>query len=158
MPHRVIKSIDGRRGGALTLIALLLLLLGGSQIRPRAGRSESLSWLPEWFGNNELGFVVAGAGALVLLLALVSKKSRHALAGGYILAFVTLGLLGLLYLGTALAGASQTFAYGLLFLTLAVLVLYISGWDEERPYPPLTEAQKHVLLNPPDRDGAGDVA
>lgn len=146
MPHRIIKSIDGRRGGALALVSTVFLALGWSQLRDRPdGRSRVLSWLPDWFGNDDLGMILIVAAGLALVCALVSKWSKRALALGYGLMFITASLLAVLYAVASVAGMTAAVSSAAIFAGFAGLIYTISNWDEPHSSPPLTDEQREFL-------------
>lgn len=143
MPHRVIKSIDGRRGGALLMIGLAFVVYGWGHLRPSEGRALALSWLPEWFSNVHLGTGVIVLAGLTVVCALVSRFSRHLLAVGFLLAFVQAGVLAVVY-GIAWwpEGLLPDPAVSVLFLVFGGIIFSISGLDEggRQPLTPAARA------------------
>ena len=154
MPHRVIKSIDGRRGGALAIIAATFIALGWGMLRARPdGRSRVMSWLPDWFGDDDLGLVIVTLATAALICALMSRWSKWALPVGF--GFVMLAAASLAAIHGVAAAFALTHDWSLMvvFLCFTALIFNISGWDESRPHPPMSSAQRQVLTSPPIEDG-----
>ena len=145
MPHRVIKSIDGRRGGALTIIAGVFLALGASQMRARSQRSQVLAWLPDWFGNDDLGIALLALAGVALACSLISKWSKWALAVGFACAMLAAAGLAAIYGTAAIFGLIPDVSMAVVFAGFTCLIYSISGWDESRPRPPLTGEQRRIL-------------
>lgn len=154
MPHRVIKTIAGRRGSALTLFGFTFTPVALSQVisRPES-RTVALQWLPEWFTLDILGwvFMVASLGALVCGLYSNRLPPRF-LSIGYGLAVLPPSILAAVYFTGTCAESLRSGEFwwgGLLSFCLyagyAALVYLISGWEEPRPSPPMTDGQRQLL-------------
>lgn len=148
MPHRVIKSIAGRRGSALTLFGFTFTPISLSQVVARPdSRAAALQWLPDWITLDLLGwvFMVASVGALIC--GLFSRWLPHwALAIGYGLAVLPPAILAVVYAValciTPWAGGGVSFA---IYAGYASIIYLISGWEEPRPSPPMTDEQRQML-------------
>lgn len=152
MPHRLVKTIDGRRGGALSIISVVFLAYGwGFLVRPAP--AASLVWIPGDNPNGPVGWVLLSLGTLSLILAVFSKTSKYALASGYMVAFVAGAGMGVLFGISWSLGILPDPSASIVFLGFAALILYLSGWDEERPAP-LTGGQRAVIeaVLPPPAD------
>lgn len=154
MPHRVIKSIAGRRGSALTLFGFIFTPVALTQVisRPES-RAVALQWLPEWITLDILGwvFMVASVGALVC--GIFSRRLPHwCLSLGYGLAFLPPAILAVIYLVAffAVSAARGEMWWGgilsfHLYVGYTAFVYLISGWEEPRPSPPMTDEQRQFL-------------
>lgn len=148
MPHRVIKTIAGRRGSALTLFGFTFTPIAFSQVvaRPET-RTVALQWMPDWITIDLLGwvFMVASVGALVA--GMFSGRLPHwCLSLGYGLAVLPPAILTVVY-GVAFCitpwmGGAVSFA---IFAGYTSLIYLISGWEETRPSPPMTDEQRKML-------------
>lgn len=152
MPHRIIKSIDGRRGGSLAIIAALFVVIGQSIFRvPTQSRQEAMAWLPDWFTTDVLGAIVMVLASVSLVCAVTSRWWKWSLVIGYASAFAAAIMLSSIYLIATLFGISSTAYYNAaIFGGFAALIYVNSGWDEGRQRPPLTDAQRKVLASPPE--------
>lgn len=148
MPHRVIKSIAGRRGSALTLFGFTFTPIALSQVvaRPES-RNVALQWLPDWITLDLLGwiFMVASVGALIC--GLFSKRlPGWCLSLGYGLAVLPPAILAVVYAValciTPWMGGAVSLA---IFAGYAALIYLISGWEEPRPSPPMTDETRMLL-------------
>lgn len=148
MPHRVIKTIAGRRGSALTLFGFTFTPIALSQVvaRPES-RTAALQWLPEWITIDVLGWVFMAASLGALFCGLFSQKlPQWCLSLGYGLAVLPPAILAVVY-GVALCitpwmGGAVSFA---IFAGYTALVYLIAGWEETRPSPPMTDEQRQML-------------
>lgn len=142
MPHRVIKSINGRRGSVLTIMGAIFSLLSVSQIlRPDP------TWMPDWLSYSALGWAFLACSLFALTVGVFSRKlPQRAISHGYAAAFVPPLALAALYILAALVGASPTaYIYAAIFAGYAALVYLISGWEEPPPHHPLTDEQRQIV-------------
>lgn len=154
MPHRVIKSIAGRRGSALTLFGFIFTPISLSQVvaRPES-RTVALQWLPEWITIDLLGWLFMAASVTALFTGVFSRRlPAWCLAVGYGLAILPPAILASIYLVAFFAVSvmrSEVWWGGMLSFYLyfgyAALVYLISGWEEPRPSPPLTDEQRQFV-------------
>lgn len=152
MPYRIIRSMDGRRGSALALISAMLLVIGWSFIRPREGRSPVLAWLPDWFTNTTVGWVVLGLAAVALIAGVFSRWwGRWALPIGYGAAMGASSTLAFLYTAGWVLGLSAPYHMVAIFVAFTTLIWMISGWDESRPHPPMSDRQRRIVSGEVDR-------
>ena len=148
MPHRLIKSIAGRRGSALTTLGFIFVPISLSQaISTTDTRATALQWLPEWITFSLIGWVFITLSAAVLLCGLFSRwLPAWCLSLGYGLAILPPAILSLIY-AVALClhpwmGGAVSFA---IYTGYAALIYLISGWEEPRQSPPLTDEQRQLL-------------
>lgn len=142
MPHRVIKTINGRRGAGLTIAGGMFTLLSVSQIlRPDP------SWMPGWLSYSALGWAFLACSAFALTVGLFSKRlPTGALAHGYAAAFIPPLGLAALYTLAALLGASPTaYIYAAIFVGFASFIYLVSGWEEPPPHQPMTDEQRQIV-------------
>lgn len=148
MPHRVIKSIAGRRGSALTVIGFIFVPIAFSQIGSQpAERARALQWLPDWITIGTLGWIFMAATLVALICGLFSRwLPTWSLSLGYGLAFVPPVTLAAIYaVAFALSpwmGGAVSFS---IFAGYAALIYLIAGWEEPRPSPPMTDEQRQML-------------
>lgn len=132
MPHRIIPSIEGRRGGVLTIIAAMFLTLGGYHVsRPSGARSLALSWLPTWFDHSALGWAMVVLAGVALVCALTSRWwKKLALAIGFRCCMAVSASLTYIYAVAFFSGVEPSASYSaILFLGFTLLILEISVWD-----------------------------
>lgn len=148
MPHRIIKTISGRKGSALVLLAFIFIPISVSQVgRPPESRGTALSWLPEWVSTDVLGWLFLGCSLTAFAIGLVSKRvPTAALAVGYGLMILPPAILAGIYLVATFLGLSPTsYVSVAIYGGYASLVWLISGWDESRPPPPWTDEQRGIV-------------
>ena len=152
MPHRIIKSIAGRRGSALTAIGFIFVPISLSQIVDQpAERARALQWLPDWVTFGFLGWLFMAVTVAALLCGLFSKwLPSWCLSLGYGLSFVSPVTLAAIYAAAFIVspwmGGAVSFS---VYAGFAGLIWLISGWEEPRPSPPMTDEQRQML-----REGA----
>lgn len=148
MPHRVIKSIAGKRGSALAIIGFIFVPISLSQIVAQpAERAIALRWLPDWITFGALGWIFMAVTVASLIFGIFSKwLPPRFLAIGYGLAILPPATLAGIY-AVALClnpwmGGAVSFA---IFAGYAALIYLVGGWEEPRPSPPLTDEQRQML-------------
>lgn len=148
MPHRVIKSIAGRRGAALTLLGFIFVPIALSQILAQpTSRMVALQWLPDWITVGLLGWLFMGCAAAALLSGLFSKwLPDRFLSIGYGLAILPPAALAAIYAVAFFLhpwmGGAVAFS---IYTGYAALIYLVGGWEEPRPSPPLTDEQRQML-------------
>lgn len=148
MPHRIIKTISGRKGSALVLMSFIFIPISASQvIRRPESRSVALTWLPEWVSFEILGWVFLACSVTAFIIGLISKRVKtSALAIGYGLMILPPTVLAAIYTVAFILGLSPTaYVSAVIFLGYASLVWLISGWDESQPPPPMTDEQRQIM-------------
>ena len=142
MPHRIIRTINGRRGSVLTIMGAIFTLLSVSQImRPDP------HWMPGWLSYSALGWAFLTCSAFALIVGVFSRKlPPKAISHGYAAAFVPPVALAAVYTLAAILGASTTaYIYAAIFAGYAALVYLISGWEEPPPHKPMTDEQRQIV-------------
>lgn len=131
MPYRLIRSINGRRGGILFLLGLTYFLAGVFYLAtpdfPPSDRAFNL--LPEYLNANELGWVWLVAGLWMTPIALFGLKSPGWEASGFVAAIIPPSVWGFVFYISSLFGNPFGFREGSIYFILMVVTLYISGWS-----------------------------
>lgn len=141
MPHRLIKSIDGRRGSVLAIMGAILSLVSVSMIvRPDP------YWVPGWLSYQALGWLFFACSSVAFTVGVCSRLlPKRAIAHGFAAAFVpALGLAALFTLAAILGASPTAYLYAAVFAGYAALVYLISGWEEPRPFAPMTDEQRQI--------------
>lgn len=147
MPHRIIKTISGRKGSALVLMAFIFIPVSAAQIIRRPESGSAMSWLPEWLSHGLLGWILLACSFTAFVIGLVSKRAKtSALSVGYGLMMLPPAILAFIYTIATVTGISpMSYVAASVFLGYAALVWLISGWDEATPPPPMTEEQRQIV-------------
>lgn len=148
MPYRIIKSISGRRGSALTLAGFIFIPIAVSQIiQQPTSRAIALRWLPDWITFGALGWVFLALAGAAFLCGLFSKWLPSRFLGiGYMLAFLPPAFLAIVYFISLCFGLWMSGIVSFaIYAGFASLIYLIGGWEEPRPSPPLTDGQRQML-------------
>lgn len=130
MPYRLIKSIDGRRGGLLTFLGLGYLVMGLINL----GTPDSLSvdlafaWLPQHLNANELSLVWIFCGIGMASISLVSSRWPALETWGFIASIISPMVWGLIFVFSTIFGNPYGLRGGAAYLTIAISLVYIAGW------------------------------
>lgn len=148
MPHRIIKTISGRKGSALVLLAFIFIPISVSQIVHRPdSRAVALSWLPEWVSHEFIGWTLLACCVSAFLLGMFSKRIKSAaMSVGYGLMILPPSVLASIYAVSMLLGLSPTaYVSVCIYGGYAALVWLVSGWDESMPPPPMSDRQRQIM-------------
>lgn len=138
MPHRIIKTIDGRHGAVLVLAGAMFAPVSVSFMFVRnEGRAQVLSWIP-WLELWHLGLVFTVASAAGLIIGLWSKHLPPKVVGwGYLSVMLPPTTIAAVFLIAAILGISPggwiTFCYA---AGWSALLYLCSAWPNETPRPP----------------------
>ena len=83
MPYRLIKTIDGRRGGFLFMAGLSYILIGIAHIvtTPSVSSDLAFSWIPYFsITANTLGWMWVAAGIVMLIGSALRSGVAYVLA------------------------------------------------------------------------------
>lgn len=149
MPHRVIKTINGRKGSALVLMSFIFIPICVSQIvhRPES-RAVALSWLPEWVSHEFIGWTLLTCALTAFVIGLASKRLKtRGLSIGYGMMILPPAVLAGIYSVSMLLGLSPTaYVSVCIYGGYTGLVWLIAGWDEATPPPPMTDEQRQIAV------------
>lgn len=147
MPHRVIRTISGRRGSVLTIMGATFALVSVWQIM-----RENPDWTPHWLSVSAMGWGLLGCSVFAFASGLFSKRlPKGALSHGYAAAFIPPLAYAVLYTLAAILGATPgAFLFAAVFSGFAAIVYLVSGWEEPPPHAPLTDEQRQIV-------GGGDA-
>lgn len=111
MPHRLIKTVDGKRGDFLLGGGAAYIMIGLSYVTTlTAGRDRGFAWIPLNIGPQQLGWIWVVVGLLITAVALVSKLYPRLVDIAY----------GVLIVPPV--------AWALIFLTSWILGTHALGW------------------------------
>ena len=129
MPYRLIKSIDGRRGGFLTLVGMAWLIIGMVNLATPSSRSVDLafSWV-HFGGAAELAWVWMLGGLLALLIGLTSASRPRLETLGFLCILLPPVGWGFIFCVSTLFGNPYGLRGGVIYLAVAGILLYTSGW------------------------------
>lgn len=106
MPHRIIKSVDGKRGDFLLAGGAAFAAIGTSYVAVRTeGRAAAFSWLPGTAGPDELGWIWVVVGLFCMVVALASTRAHKLTAIAYALLMAPPMLWAIVFIGAWLTGA-----------------------------------------------------
>lgn len=106
MPHRLIKSVDGKRGDFLLAGGAAFAAIGASYVAVRTeGRTAAFSWFPGTVGPDELGWIWVIGGTFCMVVALVSTRAPKLTAVAYAVLMVPPMLWALVFIGAWVTGA-----------------------------------------------------
>lgn len=135
MPYRLIKRVDGKRGGLLFLIGLWYLVVGAGNIWTPTSRSTDLAFA--WLSHgvpylsltaNTLGWTWVAAG-VVCLWASWSHSDRGQ-GFGFAAAATAPALWGLIFAGSYAFGNPHGFRAAPVYLFISMIMLYVSSWAD----------------------------
>lgn len=139
MPHRVIKSIDGRHGAVLVLAGAMFLPVSISFTFVRSSdRVQVLSWAP-FIELWHLGLVFTVASVAGLIIGLWSRYLPPKVVGyGYLAVMIPPTSVAAVFLIAAILGISPAGWITVCYAAGWSALLYLcSGWPNEQPEPPL---------------------
>lgn len=135
MPHRLIKTVDGKRGDFLLAGGTAYVMIGVSYVTTlTTGRNKGFAWLPLDMGPQQLGWIWVVVGALIAGVALVSKKFPRLVDISYGALMVPPVAWALIFL---VSWVLRTHELGwvstVTYLLVAVWVYIVSGWPNPSP-------------------------
>lgn len=130
MPYRLIRTIDGKRGGILLISGLHYILIGLTNILTSESRSLDLAfqWLPAHLNANELGWLWIVSGVLQVAASLFPRKCQACESAGFVSAIVTASLWSLIFLISTVFGNPYGARGGVAYGLVAVLMYYVTSW------------------------------
>lgn len=106
MPHRLIKTVDGKRGDFLLAGGAAFAAIGTSYVAVRTeGRDAAFSWLPGTLGPDDLGWIWVVGGVFCMVVALVSTRAHKLTAIAYAALMAPPMLWAIVFIGGWLTGA-----------------------------------------------------
>lgn len=106
MPHRLIKSVDGKRGDFLLAGGAAFAAIGASYVTVRTvGRNAAFSWLPGTIGPDDLGWIWVVGGLFCMVVALVSTRAPKLTAIAYAVLMAPPMLWAIVFIGSWVTGA-----------------------------------------------------
>ncbi|MBZ6375775.1 MAG: hypothetical protein LBE67_12450 [Kocuria palustris] len=148
MPHRIIKSVDGKRGDFLLAGGAAFAAIGTSYVTVRTqGRESAFSWLPGALGPNELGWIWVVGGVFCIAVALVSKRAHRLTAIAYAALMAPPMLWAIVFIGSWLTGAHPLGWVSAISYSLMSLWVWIaSDWPNPKGQrdEPATGSQRTV--------------
>ena len=132
MPYRLIKTMDGRRGGFLLLAGLSYIAIGISNVmmKPSASLDLAFAWLPHQFNSKSLGWIWILSGLFILIASLVSAKYSKLEATGYVMSLLPPFIWALIFGISHLFGNPYGIRSGVVYLSISILMYYVAGWPD----------------------------
>ena len=130
MPYRLIKSMDGRRGGFLFLAGIVYMLIGIVNVVSIPSHRMDLifAWLPNHVSAKSLGWVWILAALVMLAGGLLSAAHSKLESAGYVVSLLPPFVWGFIFAGSALFGNPYALRDGLVYLFMALSMYYTAGW------------------------------
>ena len=90
MPYRLIKTMDGRRGGFLLLSGLGYVVVGISNVTTKTSTAADLAfaWLPSHLSSKTPGWSWIIIGLVMLTTSLISVKHSKLESAGYVVSLM----------------------------------------------------------------------
>ena len=128
MPYRLIKTIDGRRGGILFIAGLSYILIGGANIvtKPSISLDLAFSWIHTT--ATTLGWMWVVAGVVMLIGGAISAGHSTLESAGYVTSLIPPFVWSFIFCGSYLFGNPYGLRGGVVYLFVAILMYYIAGW------------------------------
>ena len=131
MPYRLIKTIDGRRGGFLFMAGLSYILIGIAHIvtTPSVSSDLAFSWIPYFsITANTLGWMWVVAGIVMLIGSAFSAVHSRLESVGYVTSLVPPFVWAFIFCGSYLFGNPYGLRSGVAYVLASILMYYIAGW------------------------------
>lgn len=130
MPYRLIKSMDGRRGGFLFLAGMVYMLIGIVNVVsiPSAKLDLVFAWLPNHVSAKSLGWIWILAALIMVTGGVFSSKHSKLESAGYVVSLLPPFVWGFVFAGSALFGNPYALRDGLVYLFMALAMYYTAGW------------------------------
>ena len=134
MPHRLIKSVDGKRGDFLLAGGASFAAIGASYVAVRTeGRNAAFSWLPGTVGPDELGWIWVIGGTFCVVVALVSKRAPKLTAVAYAVLMVPPMLWALVFIVSWVTGAHPLgWVAAISYSVMSLWVWIASDWPNPK--------------------------
>lgn len=165
MPDRIIRQLDGKRGGFLLITGIVWLAFGiGYVLEPGTqSRIKGFAWLPTWLNADELGWIWVIAG-LIALTASVSGHQRPRWENAGFGALIVPPVLWVFVFGWAtwLGEHPTGWISALIYAAFATIIWHCSSWPNPIKRSPAREAALLADRNVPVRpehdelEGGGD--
>lgn len=130
MPYRLIKTMDGRRGGFLFLAGMVYMLIGLANVvsKPSARLDLIFAWLPAHASARSLGWIWIIAALVMLCAGIFSVGHSKLEATGYVVSLLPPFMWGFIFSGSALFGNPYAIRDGLVYLFMSLSMYYTAGW------------------------------
>ena len=131
MPYRLIKTMDGRRGGLLFIAGLSYILIGVANIvtKPSISLDLAFSWISHpTITATTLGWMWVVAGVVMLIGGAISAGHSTLESAGYVTSLIPPFVWAFIFCGSYLFGNPYGLRSGFVYLFVAILMYYIAGW------------------------------
>ena len=130
MPYRLIKTIDGRRGGFLLIAALGYVVIGITNVTTKTTVSADLAfgWLPAHLSSKTLGWVWIAVGVVMLITSLISAGHSKLESTGYVISLIPPFAWAFVFSTSQLFGNPYGVRGGVVYFLISILMYYAAGW------------------------------
>lgn len=130
MPYRLIKTMDGRRGGFLLLAALGYVVIGIVNVTTKTSMTADLAfgWLPAHLSSKSLGWLWIIIGLVMVITSLVSASHSKLESAGYVVSLIPPFTWAFVFSTSQLFGNPYGVRGGAVYFLISILMYYTAGW------------------------------
>ena len=128
MPYRLIKTMDGRRGGFLFLASLSYVSIGLANVITRPSPAVDLAFAWIRISGPVLGWLWIIVGLFMAVTSLISAGHSKLEAFGYVSSLIPPFIWAFIFCGSSLFGNPYGLRGGVVYLFLSIVMFYIAGW------------------------------
>ena len=130
MPYRLIKTVDGRRGGFLFLASLSYISIGVANVItiPSPAVDLAFAWVPYRINGPTLGWLWIIVGLFMAVSGIISAGHSKLEAFGYVSSLIPPFIWAFIFCGSYLFGNPYGLRGGVVYLFLSIAMFYIAGW------------------------------
>lgn len=128
MPYRLIKTMDGRRGGFLFLASLSYVAIGLANVITKPSHAVDLAFAWIRISGPVLGWLWIIVGLFMAVTSLISAGHSKLEAFGYVSSLVPPFIWAFIFCGSYLFGNPYGLRGGVVYLFLSIVMFYIAGW------------------------------
>ena len=128
MPYRLIKTMNGRRGGFLFLASLSYVAIGLANVITKPSHAVDLAFAWIRISGPVLGWLWIIVGLFMAVTSLISAGHSKLEAFGYVSSLVPPFIWAFIFCGSYLFGNPYGLRGGAVYLFLSIVMFYIAGW------------------------------
>lgn len=130
MPYRLIKTMDGRRGGFLFLSGVSYVVIGIVNVTTKISTAADLAfgWLPAHLSSATLGLVWIIMGLIMAITGLISAGHSKLESAGYVVSLIPPFTWAFVFSTSQLFGNPYGVREGTIYFVISILMYYAAGW------------------------------